>query len=449
MKKRLGSLLALILLFATAFSQNKDDKDYIQNPTLGVHFLFHDFKTAIDIRNTSLKDVLEHRRFGKVKEMSPGLAINYIDGWTKHFDFTATLAGSFLDYPKRDGTSFGQDNLLLEGDVSIRGKMLSNKYWLSPYLQIGAGISMYKGTWGAFIPAGVGLQVNFFDEAYLLINSQYRMAVTESVNYHFFHSVGLAGNIGTRKKVTKEIPPPPLPPPPVDKDGDGIVDSVDACPDVKGLAAFNGCPDTDSDGIADKDDKCPTTRGIARYQGCPIPDTDNDGINDEDDKCPNEKGVGRYQGCPIPDRDKDGVNDEEDKCIDLPGTVANNGCPEIKEEVRKRIEVAARNIFFVTGSYRLLAKSNKSLDDVAKLMQEDTNLKLDIEGHTDNTGTAEKNQSLSDNRAKSVYDYLIKKGIAAERLKSAGYGQDQPVADNKTAAGRSQNRRVELKLHYN
>src|ERR1700754_117086 len=79
MKKPLGSLLALILLFDTAFSQNKDDKDYIQNPTLGVHFLFHDFKTAIDIRNSSLSTVLKNKQFGKVKEMSPGLAINYID----------------------------------------------------------------------------------------------------------------------------------------------------------------------------------------------------------------------------------------------------------------------------------------------------------------------------------------------------------------------------------
>jgi outer membrane protein OmpA-like peptidoglycan-associated protein len=239
-----------------------------------------------------------------------------------------------------------------------------------------------------------------------------------------------------------------LPQPPPDADGDGIVDSLDACPQVKGLPQFKGCPDTDGDGIPDSEDKCPNEKGLTRYQGCPIPDSDGDGINDEEDKCPKEKGVARYQGCPIPDRDKDGVNDEVDKCPDLPGTAANNGCPEIKAEVKKRIEVAAKNIFFATGSTKLLVKSNKSLDDVAKLMSEDANLKLDIEGHTDNTGKADKNQVLSENRAKSVYDYLVKKGVDASRLKSAGYGQDQPIADNKTAAGRTQNRRVELKLHY-
>lgn len=446
MRKIIGCLLALLVLHPVVFSQ--ESNNYRQNPTLGVSFFFHDFKTAQLIRNTTLSTVLRNKQFGKIKDMSPGLAISYIDGLTNHFDFSTTLAGSFLDYLKKDGTTFGKDNFLLEWDASVRGKMFSNKYVVSPYLQAGIGGSMYKGTFGAFVPLGVGVQVNMFDEAFLLINSQYRVPVTESVNYHFFHSVGLAGVISKRKETPKLLPPPPLPQPPPDRDEDGIVDSLDACPDVKGLAQFNGCPDTDGDGIADKDDKCPNEKGVARYQGCPIPDTDGDGINDEEDKCPNEKGVARYQGCPVPDRDKDGVNDEEDKCPDLPGTVANNGCPEIKEEVRKRVDVAARNIFFATGSYKLLAKSHKSLDDIAKLLTEDPNLKIDIEGHTDNTGKPDKNQILSENRAKAVYDYLVKKGADTNRLKSAGFGQDNPVADNKTAAGRTKNRRVELKLHY-
>lgn len=446
MKKISGMVLALIFLHTLAFSQ---DEDYIQNPTFGVHFIFNDFKSAQAIRSTSLGTALRNKQFGKIKEMSPGLAINYIQGLTPSFDFSTTLSGSFLDYPFKDGTTSGKDNLLLEADASIRGKMFSNKYVVSPYFQVGIGGSKYKGYWGAFIPAGVGLQVNLFDEAFLLINSQYRIPVTETANYHFFHSIGLAGVIGKRKS-TKPVlaPPPPPPPPPADTDGDGIVDTEDACPQVKGIAQFNGCPDTDGDGVPDKDDKCPNEKGVVRYQGCPVPDTDGDGINDEEDKCPNEKGVARYQGCPVPDRDKDGVNDEEDKCPDLPGVVANNGCPEITAEVKKRIDVAARNIFFVTGSAKLLAKSNKSLDDVAKLMNEDANLKLDIEGHTDNTGKPASNQVLSEKRAQAVYDYLAKKGVSAERLKSAGFGQDQPVADNKTAKGRTANRRVEMKLHY-
>jgi OOP family OmpA-OmpF porin len=445
MKKISGMVLALLLWHTIAFCQ---DDDHIQNPTFGVHFIFNDFKSAQAIRSTSLGAALRNKQFGKIKEMSPGLAINYIHGLSPSFDFTGTLAGSILDYPFKDGSTTGKDNLLLELDASIRGKMFSNKYVVSPYFQIGVGGSKYKGYWGAFIPAGLGLQVNLFDEAFLLINSQYRISITERTSNHFFYSIGLAGVIGKRKTTPKVIPPPPLPPPPPDSDGDGIIDSLDACPQAKGLIQFNGCPDTDGDGIRDKDDKCPNERGLERYQGCPIPDTDGDGINDEEDKCPKEKGVARYQGCPVPDRDKDGVNDEEDKCPDLPGVAANNGCPEVSAEVKRRIDVAAHNIFFATGSAKLLAKSNKSLDEVAKLMNEDANLKLDVEGHTDNTGKPATNQLLSEKRAKAVYDYLNKKGVSTDRLRSAGYGQDKPVADNKTAKGRTENRRVELKLHY-
>ncbi len=445
MKKISGLVLALTLLHTIAFSQ---DEDYIQNPTLGVHFIFNDFKSAQAIRSTSLGTALRNKQFGKIKDMSPGLAINYIHGLSPHFYFTGMFTGSFLDYPYQDGTNSGKDHLLMEVDASIRGKMFSNKYVVSPYFQVGIGGSKYKGYWGAFIPLGLGLQVNLFDEAFMLINTQYRVPVTQTANYHFMHSIGLAGVIGKRKTTPKAVPPPPLPQPPPDADGDGIVDSLDACPQVKGLAQFNGCPDTDGDGIADKDDKCPNEKGLQRYQGCPIPDTDGDGVNDEEDKCPSVKGVARYQGCPVPDRDKDGVNDEEDKCPDLPGVAANSGCPEVTAEVKKRIDVAARNIFFATGSATLLSKSHKSLDDVAKLINEDANLKLDIEGHTDNTGKPAGNQVLSEKRAKAVYDYLIRKGVNADRLKSAGLGQDQPVADNKTTKGRTANRRVELKLHY-
>jgi OmpA-OmpF porin, OOP family len=210
------------------------------------------------------------------------------------------------------------------------------------------------------------------------------------------------------------------------------------------LASLQGCADGDSDGIADGDDKCPNQAGLAKYQGCPIPDTDGDGVNDEEDKCVNQKGVTRYQGCPIPDTDGDGINDEEDKCVDRKGTVANGGCPEIAKAIVDKIAYAAKNVFFATGSAKLLPKSYKGLDEVVKLLKEDESLLLDVSGHTDNTGKEEKNQILSENRAAAVKNYLVSKGIAESRLVSAGYGSSKPVADNKTAAGKAKNRRTEL-----
>lgn len=203
MKKNVGFLLAVLSLLAPAYSQD----DYIQRPTLGIYFFFNDFKSAENIRATSFREALRSSQFGKLKDMSPGLALNYISGLTKYFDFTGTLTGSFLDYYKKDGTVLGQDNLLLEGDVSIKGKLFSNRYWVSPFVQIGTGISKYRKYWGAFIPAGTGVQVNFFDEAFFVFNAQYRVAVTETVSNHFYYSVGIAGNIGRKKVANRSVLP--------------------------------------------------------------------------------------------------------------------------------------------------------------------------------------------------------------------------------------------------
>ncbi len=234
--------------------------------------------------------------------------------------------------------------------------------------------------------------------------------------------------------------------PPSDRDGDGIPDSLDACPDQAGPAALHGCPDRDGDGIADKDDDCPDVPGLAKYRGCPIPDTDKDGINDEEDKCPTVPGVARYHGCPIPDTDGDGVNDEEDKCPNEPGPASNFGCPVIKAEVIEKVNTAAKNIFFASGSAKLLAKSYSSLNNVVRVLKDNPTFKVDVEGHTDITGVKEKNQVLSENRAASVKAYLVSKGIDESRISSAGFGADKPIADNKTAAGKAKNRRVEMKL---
>jgi OmpA-OmpF porin, OOP family len=196
MKKILGSVLALLLFQSIAFSQ---DDDLIQDATFGVHFFFNDFKSAQAIRENSIGIVFKNREFGKIKDMSPGLALNYIQGITKYFDISATLSGSFLDYPMENQESFGKEFLLLEADFGIRGKMFPNNYVLQPYVQAGVGISKYKGYYGAILPIGVGMQVNIFNEAFLLINAQYRIPVTETTNYHFWFGVGLAGNIGKKK----------------------------------------------------------------------------------------------------------------------------------------------------------------------------------------------------------------------------------------------------------
>jgi len=241
--------------------------------------------------------------------------------------------------------------------------------------------------------------------------------------------------------VAAVIAPPPAP---KDTDNDGINDDNDKCPTVAGLAKYQGCPvpDTDKDGVNDEQDKCPTVAGLAKYQGCPIPDTDKDGINDEEDKCPTVAGLARYAGCPIPDTDGDAVNDEEDKCPTVKGTVENNGCPELG----KQYNFDNKKVMFVTGSAVLSKGFKVELNKVVKALNEYPSLKLLVDGYTDNTGSDKINLPLSLKRASSVKAYLFSKKIAADRLLTQGHGSENPISDNKTAKGKSANRRVEFKV---
>ncbi|MEO6548346.1 MAG: OmpA family protein [Ferruginibacter sp.] len=442
MKKIALSFLTVMLLFINSFAQN----EYKKTPSVGVHFFLEDFKTATELRTDGLASVIKNKNWSKFNRMSPGLAVSFINGVSNKIDFITTASGSFVDYPVPDKPAAGKDKFLLDVTAVANIKLVSDNYWVSPYLSLGVGASKFGGYYGAFIPTGVGLQLNLLDEAFVLINSQYRLPVTENSAYHFYHSIGFAGNI-VRKKIVEAAP---LPAPPVeeprDRDKDGVLDENDKCPDLPGLASLQGCPDRDGDGIADGEDNCPDVAGLAKYNGCPVPDTDKDGINDENDKCIDVAGVARYQGCPVPDTDKDGVNDEEDKCPSQAGPASNYGCPVIETVIVERVNKAATNIFFATGSAKLLAKSNASLNEEAGILKSNPEYRVDIDGHTDITGTAAKNQVLSDARANSVKAYLVSKGIDEARMVATGYGIDKPIADNKTVAGRAKNRRVEMRL---
>ena len=438
MKKILAALLALYLFVPGTYAQD----DEIRRPALGISFLLYDFETAQKIRSTSLSQVFRDKGWADFNEMSPGLALHYFQGVKKHIDFAGSLAASYLTYPFPNKTNTG-DKFLLAVDAQVNFKMTSEKYWVQPYLLAGIGAHMYGGShFGAFMPFGMGLKINFMDETHVFSTLQYRVPVTaENANYHFMYNFGIAGAIG-KKKEPKVIPPPP---PPSDRDKDGVIDTLDKCPDTPGLAKYDGCPipDSDKDGINDEEDKCPTVAGLAKYQGCPIPDTDKDGINDEEDKCPNEVGVARYQGCPVPDGDGDGLNDEEDKCPTIAGPRDNNGCPLTLEAYK----FDARKVQFVTGSATLTAAAKIELDRGVAILTEHPELNnIIIEGHTDNTGSASGNQKLSEKRAKAVKDYFVKNGLSADRFTVVGKGQVEPIADNKTAAGRTANRRVVFRV---
>ena len=238
---------------------------------------------------------------------------------------------------------------------------------------------------------------------------------------------------------------------PKDKDEDGVLDKVDGCPEVPGPIENNGCPwpDTDGDQVLDKDDNCPEEAGIIENNGCPWEDTDNDGVLDKDDNCPEEAGVIENQGCPWPDTDADGVLDKDDNCPEVPGTVANNGCPELTEEVQKTLNEYAKTILFNSGKATIKIESTNVLVDIIKILNEYPNATFTVEGHTDSIGSVPANQKLSEERALSVKNFLVDKGIDSARLTAIGYGESKPIATNMYKAGRAENRRVEINLVKN
>jgi len=250
-------------------------------------------------------------------------------------------------------------------------------------------------------------------------------------------------------------PEPPAPPP--DADGDGVHDQNDHCPQLAGVPPL-GCPppppDEDGDGVPDADDRCPGVAGVAsenaEKNGCPLPppDADGDGVPDADDKCPGVIGDGP-DGC-LQDTDNDHIPNRDDKCADQPetrnGYDDEDGCPdELPEQVRK-FTGAIKGIVFESGKAVIRPESFATLNDAAKVLAEYQALRVEISGHTDSTGTVEKNLQLSKDRAEAVKTYLTGRGIASERIETRGAGPNEPVADNATKTGRTLNRRIEFKL---
>ncbi len=255
-----------------------------------------------------------------------------------------------------------------------------------------------------------------------------------------------------------------------DRDGDGIPDRDDLCPDEPedkdGFQDEDGCPDPDNDldGIPDALDKCPNDPedkdGFQDEDGCPDLDDDNDGIPDAIDKCPHEPedkdGFQDEDGCPDPDNDGDGILDKDDKCPNEPETVNGvedeDGCPD--QAVRggprmaaDRVDLQGERIEFVGRSARLTAASQTTLDAVAQLLRSYPSVRVRIEVGVERSGDSRRardaDRSLSTDRARAVQAYLYGKGVRQAQLDAAPLGSDRPI-DARNPKDPRLNRRVEL-----
>ena len=370
--------------------------------------------------------------------------------------FSAELGGAFNKIDKIgdmevDDLSYWAIDANVKWD--IRAVINTGKV-VEPYLLVGGGYTWMGDEDDVSANFGGGLNFWFNDKVGLNLQTKYRHTFDSNVYQHFQHSLGITFKMGG-----------------TDTDGDGVYDKFDACPDVFGLAEFDGCPDTDGDGIIDSEDACPNEAGLAEFNGCP--DSDGDGIADKDDECPNEAGTkenrgcpdtdgdtvidkedacikvpgpAANKGCPWPDTDGDGVLDKDDECKNEAGPASNKGCPEgISDEDLAKINELTKGVYFASESAVFTEEVPSKLDQIAEILKAYPKENVVVEGHCDSRGPKKYNDKLSEERAAAVKTYLETKGISADNMSTVGFGKDKPVNENANSKERAQNRRVEIK----
>ncbi|HEX7719100.1 MAG TPA: OmpA family protein [Woeseiaceae bacterium] len=309
----------------------------------------------------------------------------------------------------------GQSQMGLGVDLQL---VINRAGRFTPYLFAGPGYLTLNpdgapDSDGLMLSGGAGFLADIFGDSNIALRGEYRLRTHDIAGVDTddnLFSLGFQFPFGAR--AVTAVPPVVE----ADSDGDGVPDSIDRCPGTpRGVSVdAEGCPlDSDGDGVPDHQDECPdTVRGAAvDEKGCEL-DSDNDGVVDRLDRCPDT----------------------------APGVQVDvRGC-EIKEEIR------LQGVNFETNSDQLLPGAESVLDEAAATLAKNPSIRVEVAGHTDSDGTAEYNEGLSARRAATVRDYLIASGVAEGRMTTRGYGESQPIADNSTAIGKAENRRVVLRI---
>jgi outer membrane protein OmpA-like peptidoglycan-associated protein len=350
---------------------------------------------------------------------------------------------------------------------TVRGHLVGQLgLWsVTPFVLVGAGavgVSSPRDVLGKDTDPALhfGGGVKIYINRYVMLRLDIRDVVSYKSgveNVFISHSpeilLGLSVTLGRKKDEA-----------PADRDGDGILDKNDTCPDeaetVNGYQDEDGCPekDSDGDGFWDNQDSCPaeaeTVNEYKDEDGCPEADPDSDGFFDEQDSCPAEaETVNEFEdedGCPEADPDADRFFDEKDSCPEQPesdnGYKDDDGCPdEVPKEVQD-FTGTIKGITFDTDKDTIRKSSTKALDQAVEVLKANADIRIKISGHTDNQGDPTHNLDLSKRRAAAVKQYLVDHGVDAGRIETEGYGSEKPVDTNDTKTGRGNNRRIEFEI---
>ena len=442
-------LIALLFLFAGVVQAQNTDSPWLISAGINGISLQSDF-TGLD--NALAKDDYKSLSLGV-----PSLSV-----------FRSVYGGLSL------GVQFSLNNIKSESgnsDAKFSSIDFALKYGfardskLSPYIKAGVGRSSIErvddsSSFNAAASAtdnyfgGAGLSLKLNDRSGVFIETRYRSTQDNPKGNLLQHTAGVSFGLGSgdtdkdgisdKKDKCPDVPGLKEFEGCPDTDEDGIPDSLDDCPEIAGPKENNGCPDTDGDGVLDKDDTCVDVPGLAELNGCP--DTDEDGIMDSEDECPEEAGDLENKGCPWPDTDNDGVADKDDACPEEAGTAEGNGCPDTPKDLLDKMNGIGSNILFAAESSKLMGKNVLvAIGEIKRVLDENPNAKILIEGHASSDGSTQYNDALSLRRAESVQAKLIELGADSSRLEVKAYGETMPIDGNDSPQARRINRRVEFK----
>jgi OmpA-OmpF porin, OOP family len=459
--------LSTTLVYGQKKATNKADK---KKGMLSFSVNYSDYGFIKAAKDSSISYAFNRKGLFKSGNASFGFGVSYWKGLGSHFDLSGNFAGTFSNFPALyvKGDSIGKASFTPQLDVLLHAKAFRESRAINPFLTGGIGAGYFGKQLVVYAPVGVGLQFHFNSGAYLFLQAQWKMALTDGIKDDFmFYSLGF----GQHKKPKKVEPKAEIPAvdtaktepkkdtvatkPNVntdkDTDGDGVLDMFDLCPNVAGTV--NGCPDMDGDGIPDKDDKCPGLAGSVKNNGCPVRDTDGDGLNDDEDNCPDVRGAKDNNGCPAAaptgneDSDGDGILDKDDKCPDAAGTKANQGCPREILNGGKLIRSSGDSMtYFVRFDFdkaNITSEAFAAMSEIIKVLKADKTLMINIDGHADNFGLEKYNMQISQERANVARDYFLSYGIPKSRITTAFYGSTRPYDVHQDWL----NRRVEITIY--
>ena len=513
--KRIICLSLLACLVPRLFAQISQEKKL---STLVFHSFYNDFKTTQLMRTTSVLSVLDKGQWSNIGSMQMGFGFNYLKGISKKMDAIITIDGSSTDYLFKNGSNNGSSKFLLDANATLNIKLLADSQKLVPYFSFGAGLSSYNRKTGFYIPSGVGIQFNLFNEAYILTNIQYRLALTSTVNDHFYYSIGIGTNIGKKKIKVVSVVEVTVLPEPVIEEIIIIIQPRDI--DIIAKDEFTGQPlpyvevvlngpegkrlsgSTDANGRVTFNKMIPgdyTVSGFLNNINTSVQnidknnfETNNNQINitiTHNDPRYTLSGLVINKTKNIPEGGVDvNVTNETKRSVITKQSNAGDGIFNAQleagsdftlvgkkadyisnieristkglnrsatlyvklelgiEEAKVGQSIVLNDIYFEVGKADIDIAFSTDLDKLIQFLKDNPETRLEIQGHTDNTGSLNLNNKLSQSRANSVVDYLTKNGIERNQLIAKGYGSSLPVADNATAEGRTKNRRVVMKV---